>query len=115
MLKSKRARIVLALVGVFALILCVAWLSGIQKDICKETNAGQERCTSYNLAPFILIKIYEVLHALEGVITALATGTIAWFTWTLWQSNEKMWRINKIATIATRRAANAARKSADAA
>jgi len=46
--------------------------------------------------------------------TALATLAVALFTWTLWRSSEKLWRITRISTIATRRAANAARKSADA-
>ena len=29
----------------------------------------------------------------NGIVTAIATAFIAAFTWTLWKSNEKMWRI----------------------
>src|SRR5690242_11147579 len=46
--------------------------------------------------------------------TAIASFAIAIFTWTLWQSSEKLWRISRISTIAARRAANASRRSADA-
>jgi hypothetical protein len=74
--------------GGFVLILIAAWLSGLTTEICKETNTGQEHCTPYNLAPFILIQIREGLHSVEGIITALATIAIAWFTWTLWKSNK---------------------------
>jgi hypothetical protein len=43
----------------------------------------------------------------SGALTALATIAIAWFTWTLRQSNEKLWGATKIA-------ADAAKQSADA-
>jgi hypothetical protein len=84
-------------VGGFCVILIVAWLSGSTGEICKEAQAGHEQCTRYNLAPYILIQIREGLHSIENIITALATVAIAWFTWTLWQSNEKMWEVTKIA------------------
>src|SRR5206468_1190438 len=48
------------------------------------------------------------LHAVEGAITALATAAIAWFTWTLWRSNEKMWAVTKVAADAADRSARAA-------
>jgi hypothetical protein len=93
MLRPTLPRVVLAVVCGFCLILIAAWLSGSTGEVCKETQTGHEQCTPYNLAPFILIQIREGLHAIEGIITALATIAIAWFTWTLWQSNEKMWSV----------------------
>jgi hypothetical protein len=58
------------------------------------------------IAPNILIQIRDFLHSIEGVITAAATVAVALFTWTLWQSSEKMWQVTKVA-------AEAAQKSAD--
>jgi hypothetical protein len=107
MLKPTLPRVVWALVCGFCLILVAAWFSGSTGDICKESNTGYEQCTPYNLIPFILIQIREGLHSIEGIIAALATIAIAWFTWTLRQSTEKMW-------IETKKAANAADLSAKA-
>lgn len=73
------------------LLLIAAWFSGASHEICEKAQSGDKECTTYNLAPFILIQIREALHSIEGVITSIATVAIAWFTWTLWQSSEKMW------------------------
>jgi hypothetical protein len=60
--------------------------------ICKEgTKAGEEACTSYRLVPFIFIEIGKILDALGVAITALATIAIAWFTWSLRRSTDKLW------------------------
>jgi hypothetical protein len=60
------------------------------------------------LAAFILIEIAKFLNGYGVALTAVATVAIALFTWTLWQSNEKMWTVTKVS-------AEAARNSADAA
>jgi hypothetical protein len=111
MLRSSSIRVVLALVCGFAIILFAAWSSGIIGEICEETKAGQEHCVTYNLASLILIQIFRILHTLEGVITALATAAIAWFTWTLWQSSEKMWNVTKLSAEASQKSADFAEKS----
>ena len=107
MLKPTASRIVWALLSGFVLILIAAWFSGSTVEICQGTKLGQENCAPYNLAPFVLIQIREALHSIEGVMTALATVAIAWFTWTLRQSTEKMW-------LETKKAADAADLSAKA-
>ncbi len=85
---------------------CIAiWLS--RRDM-HETKPDHENCPSYNLAAFILIEIAKFLNEYGVALTAVATVAIALFTWTLWQSNEKMWTVTKIS-------AEAARDSADAA
>jgi hypothetical protein len=61
-------------------------------EICKEgQKAGEEACTSYSLLPFALIKVGQTLDALSVAITAMATIAIAWFTWSLWRSTDKLW------------------------
>jgi hypothetical protein len=46
-------------------------------------------------------------------VTAAATVVIAVFTWTLWRSSEKLWRVTRLSTIAARRSANAAVRAAE--
>lgn len=108
MLKPNPFRVLTACLLGFALLLIAAWLSGSTAEVCNESTSGAERCIPYKLAPFILIQIREFLHSIENVITAFATVAVAWFTWTLWQSSEKMW-------IATKQSADAANLSARAA
>jgi hypothetical protein len=61
-------------------------------EICKESaKTGEEACTSYSLLPFVFIKIGQALDALGVAITALATIAIAWFTWSLRRSTDKLW------------------------
>lgn len=98
----------LALVAGFVILLIAAWQSGSTGEICEATNTGREQCAGYNLAPFLIIQIFKILHTLEGAITALATAAIACFTWTLWKSNEKMWEVTKIAADAAKRSAEVA-------
>jgi hypothetical protein len=86
MLKPTPIRILIGLCGGALLILVAAWSSGLVGEICNETKTGQQHCDTYNLAPLLIIKAFEGLHALDTVITALATVAIAWFTWTLWRA-----------------------------
>jgi hypothetical protein len=81
-------RATLSIVFGFVILLIAAWQSGSTGEICEATKTAQEHCDSYNLAPFLIIKVFKIFHALEGVVTALATAAIAWFTWTIWQVNK---------------------------
>ena len=83
---------------IFWLVLGAVYVVGlialipVHGEICKEgAKAGEEACTSYNLLPFLLIKIGQALDALGVAITALATIAIAWFTWSLRRSTDKLW------------------------
>jgi hypothetical protein len=61
-------------------------------EICKESaKSGEETCASYRLVPFLIIEIGKILDALGVAITALATIAIAWFTWSLRRSTDKLW------------------------
>jgi hypothetical protein len=108
MLKPSPSRIAFSLLGWFCIILVVAWISGSTGKICNEAQTTHEQCTTYNLAPFILIQIREFLHSIENIITALATIAIACFTWTLYKSSEKMWAVTEIAAKASQKSADVA-------
>src|ERR1700730_4158028 len=93
---------------VAGILLWVASGSPTTVDICDEGGQAKiENCATYNIILVTLWHLREWLHSVEGIITALATAAIAAFTWTLWQSSEKMWGVTKIS-------ADAAKKSADA-
>jgi hypothetical protein len=108
MLKPTFSRVILALIGGFGLILIASWSSGLTGEICNETKTGQEHCTPYNLAPFILIEIFKALDAASVAITALATVAIGYFTLTLKRSSDSLY-------VATKESADAANLSARAA
>lgn len=102
-----------ALIALFAFpILLWVWQSqGFPIDVnaCQHYAANGE-CENYapeHIYLFLPRKIGELLRD-SAFVTALATIAIAWFTWTLRRSTEKMW-------VETRKAANAAKDSADAA
>jgi hypothetical protein len=93
---------------VAGILLWVASGSPTTADICDEGGQAKiENCATYNIILITFWHLREWLHSIEGIITALATAAIAAFTWTLWQSSEKMWGVTKIS-------AEAAKKSADA-
>jgi hypothetical protein len=61
-------------------------------EICKESaKPGEEACASYRFLPFLLVEVGKILDALGVAITALATIAIAWFTWSLRRSTDKLW------------------------
>jgi hypothetical protein len=108
MLKPKAKQVIVAVGCGIAMMLIAAWLSGSQGEICEQTKSGQEHCAVYNLSAYFLFKIGGFLNDSAVVISAVATGFIAWFTWTLWQSSEKMWTVTSVAANAAQLAANAA-------
>jgi hypothetical protein len=61
-------------------------------EICEISERTHDKdCGSYQLAPFIALKILQTLDRMGGVLTALATIAIAWFTLSLRQSTDKLW------------------------
>jgi hypothetical protein len=83
---------------IFWLVLGAVYVVGLialipaHGEICKEgAKTGEEACTAYSLLPFLLVKVGQTLDALSVAITALATIAIAWFTWSLRRSTDKLW------------------------
>ena len=90
-----------------ALIVFVVWASGLLPDYveyCYDNQAGHKECATYYIAFVALWEIGKGLSWISPAVTAIATGFIAWFTWTLWQSSEKSW-------LASRRSADIAERA----
>ena len=108
MLKPTAPRIFVAVCCLFGILLAAAWLSGSHAEICNEVRPDHENCQKYNLAAFVLIGMAKFLNDYGVALTAVATAAIALFTWTLWQSSEKMWSVTKVSADAAVEAADAA-------
>lgn len=84
---SHREKIFWLCVGAILLVGFVSLIPG-QYNVCDtDHQTHKEYCTGYRLTPFILIQVYKFFHSIEGIITALATFAVPWFTWTIWQVN----------------------------
>jgi hypothetical protein len=78
----------------FALLLVIFLLSSdmaAHYEICETTREGAKECASYNVLPYALRKVGAALDAYNGLITAIATIFIAWFTFSLRRSTDKLW------------------------
>jgi hypothetical protein len=61
-------------------------------EICEVSEKTHDKdCTSYQLVPFIALKIPQILDRMGGVFTALATIAIAWFTFALKKATDRLW------------------------
>lgn len=70
-------------------------------EICEVAEkAKEESCASYQLVPFLALKVPQILDRMGGVLTALATLAIAWFTLSLRQSTDRLWIAGERSTIA---------------
>jgi hypothetical protein len=76
----------------------------VEGEIYSQADGTKnEYCPAFHS---VLFSFFGFLEDHSEAVTAVATLAIAVFTWTLWQSSEKMWGATKIA-------AEAAQKSAD--
>jgi hypothetical protein len=92
MSKFSLARAALGLSAGLLLLLIAAWTSGSSGQVCGYGHDGhQENCASYNLAFFFILQAGEIINYYGALITAFATIAIAWFTWTLRNSTERLW------------------------
>jgi hypothetical protein len=94
-----------------ALVVLVAWALGLfpaYVEYCYNDQTAHKECATYHIALVAFWQLGKALNWISPAVTAIATAFIGLFTWTLWQSNEKMW-------IATKISAKAANKNADTA
>lgn len=61
-------------------------------SICEYDDAlKQERCSSYHIPLFIILYSIKTLNYAGAAIAVLGTVAIAWFTFSLKQSTDKLW------------------------
>jgi hypothetical protein len=90
------SRAYLGLLYFFFVIVFVITLFSVHPiyvDICsKDTYTGAENCPRYDVLGSSFDWIKNFAHEYHGILTALATIAIAWFTWTLQKSTRDLWR-----------------------
>jgi hypothetical protein len=61
-------------------------------EICEPTKEGAKECARYHVIGFAAREIGRGLEAYNGLLTAIATIFIAWFTLTLRRSTDRLWK-----------------------
>jgi hypothetical protein len=81
------------LLGFAALLLVFLSTSDIAAhyEICETTKEGAKECAPYGVIHFAFHEIGVALNDYNGLITAIATIFIAWFTFSLRQSTDNLW------------------------
>ncbi len=70
----------------------VVFLIPTYGQICEPNKDGpQGDCARYHVALVAMWHIAKFLDDHNGVMTAIATGVVAWFTFSLRQSTDKLW------------------------
>ncbi len=87
---SRREKLIWLSIGFAFAVGCLS-LVPAHYEICLAEKTLERDCTSYQLVPFVAIKAIQVLDRMGGVLTALATIAIAWFTLSLRQATDRMW------------------------
>ena len=73
-------------------------------EVCRVSKEGVKECEKYGLLRFALHEIGAVLNSYDGLITAIATMFIAWFTLSLRRSTDKLWDAGERQTSIARQA-----------
>jgi hypothetical protein len=81
------------LLGFASLLLIFLFSSDIAAhyEVCEVTKDGAKVCVRYGVIGFVFREIGIFLDSYNGLITAIATAFIAWFTLSLRQSTDKLW------------------------
>jgi hypothetical protein len=89
--------ILIKLLAVAILLTLVGMEAGVipmQGEICREAaDKTHEYCTPHNIAYVVLHWISHTLNYYGGLITAIATVFLAFFTYTLWATGERQARL----------------------
>ena len=73
------------------------YTQSLYAEICEVDSGANEHCSRYNVALFFLIKVAEFLDTHDGVVTAIATIAIAWFTLSLRDVSREQGKISRTA------------------
>jgi hypothetical protein len=88
--------LIIALI-VLALSVASLFVPMVGDHCAKNEYTNAKECTTYHVAPLLLIDIGDFLDAHNGAITAIATGFIAWFTWILYTVSREQSRLTDAA------------------
>jgi len=90
MLRGNRKRVVSACWLLPVLILFLLSISTpANYSVCYENEyTNNEHCAPYTIGPLIVFEILKFFTAYNGAITAIATGVIAYFTYTIWRASD---------------------------
>ncbi|MGB9364935.1 MAG: hypothetical protein WCE79_02865 [Xanthobacteraceae bacterium] len=106
--RTYSAHIVWGIAALF-FVLGLLTLHPIYADICaKDAQTGAENCTRNHILLYAIKRIGEFSHDYHGILTALATIAIAWFTWTLRRSTDKLYEAGERQIAVARDSAEAA-------
>jgi hypothetical protein len=85
---TRRAKISWLVLGAF-FVVGLAFMARLYIQISKDTYQGLS--ASLQLTVAAIWHVLEFLDDHNGVMTAIATGVVAWFTFSLRQSTDKLW------------------------
>lgn len=74
-----------------------AWQIGLiphTGEICKYNQyKDEEKCATHHVVKVLIFEAGKFLDDISVAVTAGATIAVAAFTWTLWRSTDKMWKL----------------------
>jgi hypothetical protein len=82
--------------SVIAVLIVLQLDKSTYTEICSiSEHTGHKDCATYSVPLFLLVKVGKLLDASAAAITAIATGVIAYFTWTIWNINRNQLEHNQ--------------------
>lgn len=95
--KLKRwQRLTVWAVGIIAILFAASYLCPIRYEICdKPDYGGNQDCYQYHPGPYVIAWLINAAQDYNGLITAIATVFIAWFTLTLRKSSDRLANISE--------------------
>jgi len=110
---------IFAILVVWVVFECwISWSAfcGPSSDKYQYYKTTEEYCSAFkgpliSTISFAFVWFGGVLDDHSHAVTAFATIAIAFFTWTLWQSSEKMWDVTKIAAEAAQKSAQVSERT----
>lgn len=107
----------LSAIGLLLIVLFVVSLFiPIVGDLCNyNEQTHKPQCIKYDLGPFALFWVGEIIDQHSGFVTAIATVVMAAFTGTLWWASAGQYDLLEQQIAVAKESADAAKKQADAA
>jgi hypothetical protein len=89
-------RITLLGVAIPVALFALSYLFPARHEICTAGDYYHyEKCSRYHAGPYVIGLLLGVAQGYNGVITAIATAFIAWFTLTLRKSSDRLIDVSK--------------------